>query len=286
MMRKLFTAAATVTLMLSIGNMLAAHPHPDPAVRLFDLGRQALVTEAQGIQRLKSARIVLVGEHHNNAAHHEAQLLVIKSLHEAGLKVAVGLEMFRKESQADLDGWVDGKISERQFKPLYLDNWNYDWALYRPIFDYARENRIPMVGLNVSRKITAQVAYHGFESLDAEQRGSLEGITCNVTPEYRAFIGKAHGVHGHGEMNFERFCEAQLVWDSAMALNAVAYLKENPDTVMVILAGSGHARKLGIPTQLEKRVPWPYAVVLPETEGIFDAQSITVGDADYILMNK
>ena len=158
--------------------------------------------------------------------------------------------------------------------------------MYGPIFNYARENRIPMVGLNVSRKITAQVAYKGFDSLNEQQRGALEGITCNVTQEYRDFIGRAYGAHAHGNMNFERFCEAQLVWDTAMAVYAVEYLKENPDTVMVLLAGSGHVRKLGIPTQLDKRVKWPYVVVLPETRGIFDPQSITAKDADYLIINE
>lgn len=283
MMRRFLLAATTAaaTLLVLISTALT-HPHP---VRLFDLKQQIMVLDDQAIQRLETARIVLVGEHHNNAAHHEAQLKVIRSLHEAGRKVAVGLEMFRKDSQTALDQWIDGQTSEAQFKPIYLKNWNYGWALYGPIFNYARENRIPMVGLNVSRKITAQVAYKGFDSLNSEQRGALEGITCNVTTEYRGFIGKAYSAHGHGNMNFERFCEAQLVWDTAMAIYAVDYLKANPDTVMVILAGSGHVRKLGIPTQLDKRVTWPYAVVLPETKGVFDAQSITANDADFILLN-
>lgn len=284
MMRMNILAAMTALVFLMGGTTALAHPHPD--VELFDLEAQTLVSEPQSIERLRAARIVLVGEHHNNAAHHRAQLKVIRTLHEAGRKVAVGLEMFRKDSQQDLDRWVNGQISEPKFKPIYLNNWNFGWELYGPIFNYAKENRIPMVGLNVSRKITSQVAYKGFDSLSEEQRGSLEGITCNVTQEYRDFISSAYGAHGHGKMNFERFCEAQLVWDTAMAVYAVEYLKENPDTVMVILAGSGHVRKLGIPTQLDKRVKWPYVVVLPETKGIFDPQSITADDADYLLINE
>jgi uncharacterized iron-regulated protein len=284
MMRAFYWAVASFVMVLMTSITTWAHPHP--AIRLYDLEQQAVVSDNQAIQRLAAARIVLVGEHHNNAVHHAAQLKVIRSLHEAGRKVAIGLEMFRKDSQQDLDRWVTGRTSASQFKPIFRDNWNYGWEQYLPIFNYARTNHIPMVGLNVSRKITTQVAYHGFDSLNEEQKGSLEGITCNVTPEYRDFIGKAYGAHGHGKMNFEGFCEAQLVWDSAMAVNAVAYLKENPETVMVLLAGSGHARKLGIPTQLDKRVPWPYVVVLPETKGIFDARSVTVKDADYILMNE
>lgn len=256
------------------------------AVHLYDLQQQDVVSDAAAVERLKAARIVLVGEHHNNPDHHQAQLKVIHTLHKAGRKVAVGLEMFRRDSQDALDKWIAGKTSEAQFKPIYLDNWNYDWELYDPIFNYARENRIPMVGLNVARTITAQVAYKGFASLNEVQRGALEGITCNVTPQYREFISKAYGAHGHGKMNFNRFCEAQLVWDTAMAVYAIDYLEQQPDTVMVILAGSGHARKLGIPAQLAKRTPWPVVVVLPETKGVFDTASVTVDNADFILLNE
>ncbi len=193
--------------------------------------------------------------------------------------------MFRRDNQAKLDQWVAGQMTESQFLPVYLDNWNYGWDLYGPIFTYARDNQIPMVGLNVSRKITAQVAYHGFDSLSDEQKGRLENITCNVTREYRDFIRRAYGAHGHGQMNFNRFCEAQLVWDTSMALNAVTHIEKHPDRIMVILAGSGHARIMGIPAQIQKLNPLPYAVVLPETPGIFDAESITVKDADYLLLN-
>ena len=188
---------------------------------LFDLAGQEAVAGHEALKRLQGVRFVLVGEHHDRAEHHRAQLRVIRALHQSGRKVAVGLEMFRKDSQADLDRWVAGKISDDQFKPVYLDNWNFAWDLYRPVFEYARLEKIPMAGLNVPRAITAQVAYHGFESLSDGQRGSLEGITCDVTAEYREFVRRAYGAHGHGQMDFGRFCEAQLVWDSAMAIHAI-----------------------------------------------------------------
>jgi uncharacterized iron-regulated protein len=252
--------------------------------RLFDLAGQKVLSGTAALERLRGVRFILVGEHHDRADHHRAQLEVIKALQQSGRKVAVGLEMFRRDSQADLDRWVAGETSEDRFKPIYLDNWNFGWDLYRPIFDYARREKIPMIGLNVSRNLTAQVAYHGFESLNSDQRGSLEGITCDVTAEYRDFVRRAYGAHGHGQMDFGRFCEAQLVWDTAMALNAIDYLQQHPDTVLVILAGSGHARKLGIPAQLAKRTTWPVVVVLPETAGIFDPEHTSVQDADFLIL--
>ena len=253
-------------------------------LRLYDLSSRKILSGAQALAHLQSARLILVGEHHNNAEHHQAQLQVIRALHESGRQVSVGMEMFQRDSQPELDRWVAGTMETDQFRRVFLDNWNFDWELYRPIFDYVRRNHIPLIGLNVPDEITAQVAYHGFESLNREQKGALEGITCDVTAEYRDFIRQAYGAHGHGKMNFGRFCEAQLVWDTAMAMNSLDYLGQHPGAAMVILAGSGHARKLGIPSQLQKRTSLPYVVLLPYTPGIFDPETLKTQDADFIIL--
>jgi uncharacterized iron-regulated protein len=255
----------------------------DP-LELYDLEHGQLLTDSQALQRLQRARIVLVGEHHNNADHHLAQLQVIQALHRTGRKVAIGMEMFRRDSQQALDQWTSGQMEEQRFVEVFNDNWTFGWELYRPILAYARDHRIPVVGLNVPRKLTLQVAYHGFQSLSQEQKGSLEGIVCDVTQEYRDFVQRAYGAHGHGRMKFEQFCEAQLVWDSAMAMSAIDYLKQSDERIMVIVAGSGHARKLGIPTQLAKRSTLPYIVILPETKGIFEKNFLTDKDADLLLL--
>jgi uncharacterized iron-regulated protein len=253
---------------------------------VYDLEQGQLLSETQVLQRLQRSRIVLVGEHHNNADHHLAQLRVIRALHRSGRKVAIGMEMFRRDSQQDLDQWASGRMEEQRFAEVFNDNWSFGWELYRPILVYARDNGIPVVGLNVPREITLQVAYHGFQSLNAEQKGALEGIVCDVTPEYRDFVQRAYGAHAHGRMAFEQFCEAQLVWDSVMALNAVDYLKQNDERIMVIVAGSGHTHKRGIPTQLAKRSDLPHIVVLPETKGIYEKNLLSFRDADLILLKK
>ena len=226
----------------------------------------------------------MVGEHHTSESHHRDQLRIVTFLKENGVPVSIGLEMFRKNQQEVLDRWIDGEIDEADFQPLYLDNWNFPWALYRDIFVYARNHDIPMVGLNVSRGITRQVASHGFASLSESQRGELEGVTCNVTREYRDYIRSAFGAHGHGNMDFTRFCEAQLVWDTAMAIHATRHLERHPEHVMVLLAGSAHARKMGIPYQVQSRIPIPVTVLLPHTPGVFDPETVTAADADFIIM--
>ncbi len=81
-------------------------------VRLFDVVEDRETTLAQVLPRMKKTRVVLVGEFHNLKGHHMAQLQIIRAFHESGISLAIGLEMFRAESQHALDSWVSGKITE------------------------------------------------------------------------------------------------------------------------------------------------------------------------------
>jgi uncharacterized iron-regulated protein len=253
--------------------------------RFFDLEQGQAITASQVLPKLKEKRIILVGEHHTRKSHHQAQLQVIRLLHEAGNQVVIGLEMFRSDNQKVLNRWISGDIDETAFQKIYYDNWTFAWSLYGMIFEYARDEKIPLVGLNVPRDITRQVARDGFNSLSDEQKAKLSHITCRVDKEYMDYIRKAFGGHAHGNLNFNYFCEAQLVWDNAMAVSALDYLTTNPNAVMVILAGTGHVRKQAIPAQISKRSDIPYAVMLPEVPGSIERLTIGSEDADFIILD-
>ncbi|MFO8082987.1 MAG: ChaN family lipoprotein [Desulfobacterales bacterium] len=253
------------------------------AYQLYDLITQESKTLKDSVETLKKNRIILAGELHSNEEHHRMQLAVIQALHDAGVKVAIGLEMFRYESQEFLDLWVAGEIAPDDFHRIYYDNWNYPWPAYSMIFNYARENGIAMVGLNIGREITQQVAHKGFGALSEDQKGKLQGVVCIVDEKYMDFIQSAFGDHAHGNLNFNNFCEAQLVWDNIMAIHALEYLNANSDTVMVLLTGNGHALKPGIPAQIKNRSDLPHAVILPETPGYITSENITIEDADFLI---
>lgn len=254
-------------------------------LRLYVINRGQEISLAEAIPALKQNRIILIGEHHNNKKHHAAQLIIIQALTESGAQVAVGLEMFRSDSQPALDSWVAGKMDAAEFKKIYFDNWNYPWSDYGMIFDYARKEKIPMIGLNVPMEIPRQVAQQGFQSLDKAQREKLSNITCRVDQAYMEFIKKAFGAHAHGNLNFTYFCEAQLVWDNIMAINTLAYLDKNPKALVVVLTGTGHAQKDGIPHQIRKRSQVAYAVILPEVKNVADPATVDKRDADYIILD-
>jgi len=272
-----------VSAIIFLGSLGIIQAHLDH--RLYDLQKNKDLLLADAISELKKNRVILVGEHHTNIDHHFGQLNVIQSLKEAGVQVAIGLEMFREDSQQALDQWVAGNIGEKQFEAIYYDNWTYPWSVYRMIFEYARKEKIPMIGLNVPREITRQVSQGGFNSLSEGQRGKLKDVSCRVDKEYMDYIKKAFGGHAHGKINFTYFCEAQLVWDTAMAVNTLEYLKKEPDAVVVLLAGTGHVQKGAVPRQIRDRSQIPHAVILPKTEGMIDPQRVSIRDADYIMLD-
>lgn len=253
-------------------------------LHLFDVANKKYNTLDKVIPKLSKNRIIILGEQHDQKNHHMAQLQIIKALHSSSRKIAIGLEMFKRESQHALDLWVRGEMTEEDFQKLYSDNWSSPISLYMMIFEFAKEVKIPLVGLNVPRSITFNVAKEGFQSLQKEEKENLQNIECKVDSDYEAYIKRAYGAHAHGQLNFTYFCEAQLVWDTIMAINALKYLETNKEYLMVVLSGIGHAFKWGIPAQIKKRSITPYMVILPHIDGNIEPGAVNIKDTDYIIM--
>ena len=253
-----------------------------PLYRVADRSHQSL---SDVIFNNIDSKIFFVGEHHDNPHHHANQLELIREIHEVAEKpLAIGLEMFETRYQEDLDKWVNNTLPLDDFVGIYYENWDQPWIFYRDIFLYAREHRIPMVALNIPRRVVRKVARQGFASLTTDDMAELpNGITCDVTPEYKTFIKRVFDWHEQKKNSFNSFCEAQILWDTAMAINIVKYYVQDNPAKMVVLVGDGHARKPGIPRQISSRRNMAMTVFLPETPKL-DRGSVSQRDADYLWL--
>jgi uncharacterized iron-regulated protein len=253
--------------------------------RVFRTRDGEIIRFGQMISEMSKINIIFVGESHDSARDHQIQLDVIRSLNKAGVALAIGTEMFRADSQRQLDEWTKGTLGLKDFLKVYYGNWNLPWPLYADIFLYARENRIPLIGLNVPEEITQKVSREGFSALTGKELKELPpGISCDVDPSYMDFIRRAYSVHRGEEKSFVHFCEAQMVWDKAMAWKLAEFLKGNPRRTVVVLAGIGHSWKKGIPEQLSRMSPLSYRVLLPAVPEHMAGASALVQDADYVLV--
>lgn len=219
-------------------------------------------------EELKDKKIIYVGESHTSFEDHLNQLRVIKSLYKNGRDLAIALEMFQKPFQKDLDEYIAGKTTLNEFlkNTQYYKRWVYDYNLYKPIFDYAKENKIPLVALNIDRKINKQVSNNGLLSLNQEQKDVAPKEIDQTNIEYKNSLNsifKGHiPVHGKSKMNSDFFYQSQLIWDETMAEGVDNYIKLNPQKTVVVIAGSGHIENHnGIPSRVFRRNALPYQVI-------------------------
>lgn len=234
-------------------------------------------------ERLADKRVVFVGETHNRYGDHLNQLAILQQLHGRDPDIAIGVEYLERRFQPHVDDYIAGKITEQEFlrDTQYFEGWGYDYRLYAPIFRYAREQRIPVVALNVPPSLPAAVAKVGLQGLSAEQRADLPKEIKPAGEEYRARLREAFEAHGRDRPGaFDHFVEAQLVWDEGMAESAAEYLDAHPGRRMLIFTGSGHlVFGSGIPQRLERRTAASYAIVLNGR-----GEELEPNMADYLLL--
>ena len=278
-MHRVILVAVVAGFSLCLPALALAHPH------ILDVAGKAEIKPDALLDDLRRVQVIFMGEFHDHAGHHRAQLAIIDALDDDERPLAIGLEMFRKDSQATLDRWTGNDLPLLTFLSVYRDNWSM-WPMYREIFLHARNEGVKMLGLNIPRSISSKVARNGFKSLPERDRQRLGDVQCQVNPFYRDYIRQAMGGYGgHGD-HYLYFCEAQLLWDTMMARNLVEFLRENPDYRVVVLAGSGHAWKFGIPRQMLEEAQVSYRVILPEVFTRVDRSTVTKEISDYLWLDE
>ena len=251
-----------------------------PATRALKPDNLATIDDI--IPKLLASRIIYIGEKHDKFAHHINQLLVIKKMHAAGYKLAVGMEMFQRPAQQVVNDYFAGRIDERIFlqKSEYFTRWKYDYNLYKPIIDYLKQQNIPLVALNIKGDITRKVAREGVHSLPDKKKKQLPSSMDFSNEQYRKDLNKVFTFHSEQQelQDFNYFLQAQTLWDEGMAESAHQFLANNPERKLVLLAGNGHVRhKYGIPERLYRRNNEPFTVVVQDEE-------IEDDIADYVLL--
>ena len=223
-------------------------PHEQPEPGTFFSPSKTPVKEARLLEYLKDRDFILIGESHNSVCDHRVQAEVLEMLATAGEEIVVGLEMVSVERRETLDMFNQGLIDTEQL-PGRLDwneTWGFDFELYRPIFETAREYDVHLVPLNLPPSVTRNISRHGLESLSPEDRRFMPDDLIKPPSDQLKILEDHFGLHEDfiqtRDALFKRFVAAQSAWDTKMALEAISALESRRKTV-VILAGTGHVDK-------------------------------------------
>ncbi len=224
------------------------------------------------IKEMEGSRFIYVGESHDDMTMHDVQFRIIQALYEKNKSVSIGLEMLPAETQPVLDKWSQGQLTREEFlrEAKWYIYWNMNFGFYEKIFDFAKEKKIPIFGLNVPREIITTIRMKGWDALSQEEK-ALVPQPGPVSEEHRTLIRAIlsstelpHQMKGEGlDKMFEGLYRAQVAWDEVMAANAIKG-EEKEKSLMVVLAGSGHLLyNLGISAQVYKKNQLPFATVIP-----------------------
>lgn len=253
-----------------------------------------IIERSDLFKRIANRRAILLGEHHSNEQHHKWHLQTIKSLYALRKDIALGFETFPRRLQPVLDQWITGKLSKKQFKEkLDWDSfWSFDIALYMPLFEFAKDNQVPMYALNVDRTLMNSVRKFGWKAVPDSQK---EGLSDPAQPsqDYLEILAASYLQHNplnpDNELQLELdgkkfylFIQGQLLWDRAMAEGVAAVLAKNNAPLVIGIMGSWHLiNRHGVPHQLSSLGIDDAAVLVP-WDTHFKCSEITSAFADAI----
>ncbi|UUV22626.1 ChaN family lipoprotein [Paenimyroides aestuarii] len=192
-------------------------------------------------KKLQKADVVLFGELHNNTIAHYLQVKVAKSLHaDKSKKLIIGAEMFERDQAEILKNYVEGKLDEEAFeKQMRL--WNNYKTDYKPLLNFAKENKIKYIATNIPRRYASMVFKKGAEALDtlsAEEKSWIAPLPFPYDKNLPGYVKMLKMFDDSMHAN-ENFPKSQAIKDATMAHFLLQESKAN--TVFLHLNGSYHS---------------------------------------------
>jgi uncharacterized iron-regulated protein len=208
--------------------------------RVFDTRKKGFSDFEVMLADLTRADAVFVGEQHDDPNTHRLELAIVEGLTRRGVPVVVAMEMFERDVQGTVERYASGAITEEQFLkesrpwPRYATD-------YRPIIEFARAHKLPIVASNVPRRIAADVGKKGMSAIDglgADRALAAKELKCPTSGSYYERFVDAMGGHEGANPNFYF---AQCVKDETMGeAVADAFGKATEHVTIVHINGAFH----------------------------------------------
>lgn len=217
------------------------------------------------LEQATRARVVFVGETHDNPASHRLQEQILSALQKNNPgHVTLAMEMFTPSQQDVLDRWVAGDLSEKEFLKQvdWYGTWHMNFGFYRGLLTLCRDRQIPILALNADAALKKKVGRTPFEDLEQAEKAKLPQMDHN-DPYQQAMVKAVFADHKMGQAMADGFQRVQTLWDETMAENLANHLKARDDSHQVmVIAGGNHVRYgYGIPRRMFRRIPAAYLLV-------------------------
>ena len=234
------------------------------------------------LRKSKKADIVLFGEYHNNPIAHWLEVKLTKDL--LGKRsLILGAEMFERDNQDALDGYLEGTIYQKGLDTLARLWKNYKTD-YKPWVDLAKREKLPIVATNIPRKYANLVYKKGLQALDTLPSAERKWIVSLPFP-YDGNLSQYEKMKKMARHNSENLPMAQAIKDATMAESIETHYKKG--SLFLHLNGSYHSDFFqGIYWYLRKRNPNLKILTIStlSQSSLKKLSSEAYGQADFILV--
>ena len=196
-----------------------------PAYALYNSKGQK-ITFSKMVSELKKKEIILFGEIHNNPISHWLQLELTRELGKTD-NLVLGAEMFEADNQKGLDLYLNDSIDIHGLDTM-VRLWNNYTTDYKPLLDYAKENKVPFIATNIPRRYAAMVhkkgGFQALDSLSSQEKSWIAPLPFpfdSEIPSYKAILDM---FAGHGSPDI---IKAQASKDATMAHFILKHSKKN-----------------------------------------------------------
>ncbi|WP_333879111.1 ChaN family lipoprotein [Flavobacterium sp.] len=252
------------------------------AYQLFDK-KGKKVSYAKLLKSAVNSDVVLFGEYHNNAIAHWLELELTKDV-ATKKEMVLGAEMLEADNQKQLNQYLNDEINQKQ-----LDStarlWSNYKTDYKPLVDFAKENKLPFIATNIPRRYASLVSKKGLEALETlteEEKSWIAPLPIPFDANLPGYVNMMKMMGDHASPNMPK---AQAVKDATMAHFILKHLKNN--AVFIHYNGTYHSENFeGIYWYLKKSKPELKITTIATIEQK-DIEKISADEynkADYILV--
>lgn len=244
---------------------------------------------------LRDYNVIFYGEIHGHPGVHLSEMKLLRALDELDPHWVLSMEQFERDVQGTLDDYIAGRIGETTLINAGRA-WNNYAASYRPLLEFAKEQRLPVVAAEAPGWAISCIGQSGTGILQQFSPVERSWVAAEIhagpgayRDQYMQFLGASaiHGVADTGpaaaqraQRDAQNSFAAQAARDDTMAESIEKALQQHPGYRVLHLTGSFHsANFLGSVERLRMRLPnLKIAVINPIEVKSPDSPAAAPGD--------
>ncbi len=237
------------------------------------------VSAEEAADVLKDYDVIFLGELHDHTANHLAQMALFRALYARVPDLTLSMEQFERDVQPVVDDYMAGRIGEETLRSKGRAWSNYAES-YRPLVEYAKERRLPLIAANAPASIVRCIGEEGPDYLARLSRDKRAFAAAELHLEPGSYRDKfvsflredlLHGDERDGaktggptESELRSYA-SQVARDDTMAESLFLAWQKHPERKIVHLTGAFHVEGgLGTAERLKLRAPHlKIAIVVP-----------------------